>query len=94
MAAIRCLSLHPTREEWRSFHENQGKWAGQDNGWAAALIVPVVMEFNKSIVDFPSIKRVPGGASTDWRADLQRPDNPVPLLDMKKPPNVKSVGGD
>jgi arylsulfatase len=71
-----------------------GKWAGQDNGWVAALIVPVVMEFNKSIVDFPSIKRVPGGASTDWRPDLQRPDNPVPLLDMKKPPNIKSVGVD
>ncbi|MFS8112003.1 arylsulfatase [Rhizobium jaguaris] len=70
-----------------------GKWAGQDNGWAAALIVPVVMEFNKSIVDFPSIKRVPGGASTDWRPDLQRPDNPVPLIDMKRPPRV-SVTGD
>jgi hypothetical protein len=34
-----------------------GKYAGQDNGWAAALIVPVVMGFNKSIVDFPSKKR-------------------------------------
>ncbi len=40
-----------------------GKYAGQDNGWVLALIVPVVMEFNKSIVDFPSIKRLPGGAS-------------------------------
>jgi arylsulfatase len=71
-----------------------GKWSGQDNGWVAALIVPVVMDFNKSIVDFPSMKRVPGGASTDWRPNLQRPDNPVPLLDMKKPPRVKTVGGD
>jgi arylsulfatase len=71
-----------------------GKYAGQDNGWAAALIVPVVMEFNKSIVDFPSMKRVPGGASTDWRPNLQRPDNPVPLLDMRRPPNVKAVGVD
>ncbi len=52
------------------------------------------MEFNKSIVDFPSIKRVPGGASTDLRPDLQRPDNPVPLLDMKRPPSVKAVGVD
>jgi hypothetical protein len=51
-------------------------------------------EFNKSIVDFPSIKRVSGGASTDWRPNLQRPDNPVPLLDMKKPPRVKAVCGD
>jgi hypothetical protein len=71
-----------------------GKWAGQDNGWAAALIVPVVMEFNKSIVDFPSIKRVPGGASTDWRPNLQRPDNPLPLIDMKRPPQVKASGVD
>jgi hypothetical protein len=51
------------------------------------------MEFNKSIVDYPSIKRVPGGASTDWRLDLQRPDNPVPLLDIKNPPRVKAGGG-
>jgi arylsulfatase A-like enzyme len=73
--------------------QSPGKYAGQDNGWAAALIFPVVMEFNKSIVDFPNIKRSPGGASNDWRPDLQRPDNPVPLLDMKKPPNVRSLGG-
>jgi arylsulfatase len=70
-----------------------GKYAGQDNGWVLALIVPTVMEFNKSIVDFPSIKRIPGGASTDWRPDLQRPDNPVPLLDMKNPPRIQSGGG-
>ncbi|WP_375780605.1 arylsulfatase [Bradyrhizobium sp. ma5] len=73
--------------------QSPGKYAGQDNGWAAALIFPVVMEFNKSIVDFPNTKRSPGGASNDWRPDLQRPDNPVPLLDMKKPPNVRSLGG-
>jgi hypothetical protein len=31
------------------------------------LISPVVLEFNKSIVDFPSIKRLPGGASNaEW----------------------------
>jgi arylsulfatase A-like enzyme len=71
-----------------------GKWSGQDNGWAAALIVPVVMEFNKSIVDFPSTKRQPGGASTDWRPNLQNPNNPVPLLDMTKPPNIKAHGVD
>jgi hypothetical protein len=58
-----------------------------------AVIVPVVMEFNKSIVDFPSIKRLPGGASNDWRPDLQRPDIPLPLLDMKKQLNIKAGGG-
>ena len=71
-----------------------GKYAGQDNGWAAALIVPGVMEFNKLIVDFSSKKRIPGGASTDWRPNLQTPDNPVPLPDIKKPPQVKSIGID
>jgi arylsulfatase len=73
--------------------QSPGKYAGQDNGWVIAVIVPVVMEFNKSIVDYPSIKRLPGGASNDWRPDLQRPDNPVPLLDMKKPLNIKAGGG-
>jgi hypothetical protein len=62
-------------------------------GWVLALIVPAVMEFNKSIVEYPSIRRTPGGASTDWRPDLQRPDNPVPLLDMKNPPHIKAGGG-
>jgi hypothetical protein len=70
-----------------------GKYSGQDNGWIFALISPVVMEFNKSIVDYPSIKRAPGGASNDWRPNLQDPNNPVPLLDMKKPPSTVGVGG-
>jgi len=26
------------------------------------------------------------------RPDLQHPDNPVPLLDVKKPPNTKALG--
>jgi len=29
----------------------------------------------------------------DWGANLQNPDNPVPLLDMKNPPKVKGAGG-
>jgi arylsulfatase len=73
--------------------QSPGKYAGQDNGWALALIWPVVMEFNKSIAEYPSIKRVPGGASNDWRPDLQHPENPVPLLDMKHLPNIKGGGG-
>jgi hypothetical protein len=52
-----------------------------------------VMEFNKSIVDYPSIKRFPGGASNDWRPNLQEPNNPVPLMDMKNPPHIKGGGG-
>ena len=71
-----------------------GKYAGQDNGWVLALIFPVVMEFNKSIVDYPSIKRFPGGASNDVRPNLiTNSEKPLPLIDMKKPPNVKAGGG-
>ena len=70
-----------------------GRWSGQDNGWALALIYPVVMEFNKSIVDYPSIKRSPGGASNDWRPNLQNPTNPLPFINMKNPPNIKGAGG-
>jgi arylsulfatase A-like enzyme len=70
-----------------------GKYAGQDNGWVLALIYPALIEFDKSIIEFPSIKRFVGGASNDLRPDLQHPDNPVPLLDVKKPPQVKGSGG-
>jgi arylsulfatase len=69
-----------------------GKYAGQDNGWVLALIYPVVIDFDKSIISFPSIKRFPGGASNDLRPNLQNPNNPVPLLDAKKPPRVKALG--
>ena len=70
-----------------------GNYAGQDNGWILALIFPIVMEFNKSIVDYPSIKRATGGASNDWRPNLQNPENPLPLLDTKNPPRIKGGGG-
>ena len=42
-----------------------GRYAGYDNGWAISLLSVPIMEFDKSIVDFPSIKRFPGGASND-----------------------------
>lgn len=70
-----------------------GRWSGQHNGWILALISAVVMDFNKSIVDYPNIKRSPGGASNDWRPNLQQPDNPLRLIDMKHPPTVKGSGG-
>jgi len=57
-----------------------GRYAGQDNGWAGALIGPAVLEFDKSIIEFPSIKRIPGGASTDTIPDLQHPEDPAPLV--------------
>ena len=38
-----------------------GRYAGYDNGWVLSLIGVPIMEFDKSIVDFPNIKRFPGG---------------------------------
>ena len=38
----------------------------------------VLYEFDKSIVDYPSIQRSPGGASNDNIPDLQHPKNPLP----------------
>ena len=70
-----------------------GNYAGQDNGWAIAVIYPALIEFNKSIIEFPSIKRYPGGASNDLRPNLQAPDNPVPMMNPKHPPKVKGGGG-
>jgi arylsulfatase len=77
----------------RLAQSSPGKYAGQDNGWVLAPIYAVVTDFNKSIVDFPSIRRLPGGASNDWRPDLQHPENPVPLMDMKNVPQIKGGGG-
>ena len=36
-----------------------------------ALIEPVIMDFDMSIMKFPNIKRSPGGASTDLIPNLQ-----------------------
>ncbi|MGZ6028679.1 MAG: hypothetical protein ACXWK5_04590 [Myxococcaceae bacterium] len=58
-----------------------------------SLVYPVLIEFDKTIMKFPNIKRFPGGASDDLRPNLQNPANPVPALDLKKPPRVKAGGG-
>jgi arylsulfatase len=73
----------------RSTTTSPGRYAGMDNGWALSLLQPVIIEFDKSIVDFPSIKRVPGGASNDQLPNLQNPANPVPNMDLTKPPRIK-----
>jgi hypothetical protein len=75
----------------RSTTNSPGRYAGMDNGWALALLQPVVIEFDKSIVDFPNIKRIPGGASNDQVPNLQNPANPVPNMDFTKP--VRTKGG-
>jgi arylsulfatase A-like enzyme len=74
----------------RNTTTSPGKYAGQDNGWILSLIYPVVIEFDKSIMQFPSIKRFPGGASNDLQPNLQQPGNPVPALD---PAHMPVTGG-
>jgi arylsulfatase len=64
----------------RVMTSSPGRYAGQDNGWVGALVFPVIMDFNQSIMKYPSIKRFPGGASNDIVPDLQHPQNPAPLL--------------
>jgi arylsulfatase A-like enzyme len=67
-----------------------GRYAGYDNGWVLSLIAVPIVEFDKSVVDFPNIKRFPGGASNDMNPNLQDPANPVPLMNIHK--IVKSIG--
>lgn len=68
-----------------------GRYAGWDNGWALSLLEPVMIEFDKSVMKYPNIRRYPGGASNDLVPDLQHPDNPLPLL--KGAPGMKAMGG-
>ena len=41
---------------------------------------PPVVEFDKSNMKYRSITRYAGGGSNDLAPNLQRPDDPVPLL--------------
>jgi arylsulfatase A-like enzyme len=65
-----------------------GRYAGQDNGWTAALFSEALLEFDKSIIKYPNIERFPGGASNDLIPDLQHPKNPVPALDPNNLPKA------
>jgi arylsulfatase A-like enzyme len=78
---------------YRVLSTSPGKYAGQDNGWALSLLYPVLVDFDKSLMKYPNIKRFPGGASTDLKPDLQHPDNPVPLLKDQPEPHVQGGGG-
>jgi arylsulfatase len=81
-ASMRVLSSSP------------GKYAGQDNGWIGGLVAPVLLAFDESIIKFPSIRRFPGGASTDMIPNLQDPQNPVPALkDFPAPPPIGAHPG-
>jgi arylsulfatase A-like enzyme len=70
-----------------------GQYAGMDNAWVNSVIQPVLVEFDKSLIKYPSIKRFPGGLSKDLKPDLSKPEDPVPVLDPDNPPQNQSIGG-
>ncbi len=77
----------------RVLTSSPGRYSGQDNGWAGALVGSVMLDFDQSIMKYPSITRFPGGGSTDLIPNLQRPDNPAPLLNPKNLPKALATGG-
>jgi arylsulfatase len=78
----------------RVLSSSPGKWSGEDNGWALSLLEPVMIDFDKSIMKYPSIKRSPGGASNDLVPNLQNPADPLPLLkDAIDTVKVRGGGG-
>src|SRR5438477_10163200 len=99
IGSIYCLTMDPYEKYDMTFNgavstrtptTSPGRYAGYDNGWVASLVSVPQMEFDKSIVDFPNIKRFPGGASNDMTPNLQDPANPLPLIDIKKV--VRTIG--
>jgi arylsulfatase len=77
----------------RNMSTSPGKWSGEDNGWVLSLAYDVLINFDKSIIKYPNIKRFPGGDSDDLVPNLKNPANPVPALNPDKPPNAKGSGG-
>jgi arylsulfatase len=77
----------------RTLTTSPGKYSGQDNGWVAAVVGLVMLDFDKSIMKYPNIKRFPGGASTDLIPNLQVPENPLPLLKDLPATPPGSTGG-
>jgi arylsulfatase len=77
----------------RVLSSSPGKYAGQDNAWAMALLYQPLVDFDKSIVKYPNIRRAPGGASNDLVPNLKDPANPVPYADPNNHPQVGGGGG-
>ena len=70
----------------RGLTTSPGRYAGEDNGWVLSLAYAPLMEFDQSIMKYPSITRYPGGASNDLVPNLAAPKNPLPMLDPKNMP--------
>ena len=77
----------------RALTTSPGRYAGQDNGWVGGVIGEAMLEFDQSIIKFPSITRYPGGASTDLIPNLQMPGDPAPLLKNMPPMPPPTLGG-
>ena len=58
------------------------------------MLEPVIVDFDKSIIKYPNIKRFVGGASNDLIPNLQHPEDPAPLLkDQIENLHVQGGGG-
>jgi arylsulfatase len=99
--ALYCLTMDPFEKYDMVFNgalasrlpkTSPGQYAGMDNGWCLALTQKVLGEFDKSIVNFPSIRRIAGKASTDMIPNLQNPENPLPYMDSKKAGKTIHIG--
>lgn len=77
----------------RVLTSSPGRYSGQDNGWVMSILGPVIIDFDKSIIKYPNIKRFLGGASTDLIPNLQYPENPLPLMKQGTPRSPISTGG-
>lgn len=66
----------------REVTTSAGRWAGLGNGWFIGLAGEVLLDFDKSIIKYPNIERVPGGASNGIGfvdVDLHLERNPIIL---------------
>ena len=70
-----------------------GKWSGEDNGWVLSLAYLAMIDFHKSIIKYPNIKRFPGGDSNDLVPNLKNHENPVPAMSGGRDVKVKASGG-
>jgi hypothetical protein len=102
IGAIYSLTMDPYEKYDMTFNgaastrvlsSSPGKYSGEDNGWALSLLEPVIIDFDKSIIKYPNIKRSPGGASNDLVPDLQHPENPLPLMQNREVKGVAGGGG-
>jgi len=67
----------------RSRQETQHRHA-HDWRYRLERVYPVFIEFDQPVIQYPSIRRFPGGASNDLMPNLQHPEDPVLSLDVKE----------